>query len=212
MEPATATDLPAADWLTGSALPWERLVALGPEGLPAYARVRQLPDPTRPGMAEGDAWLDPALPSEAEQTWAVLEVLGRHSSTPDDCFACVWDGYGDALHGPTVVVPHRAYGLFRGPLDTLRDGTTGQAMRLAFVWPADRAWCFAFDVDPHWMGVGASAAAVAELLTHPWLDVVEADPAVLPMHYGGSSGASAPEGSRMPLRYEESSCSPPPDR
>ncbi|HEX2893442.1 MAG TPA: hypothetical protein VHO29_05510 [Marmoricola sp.] len=50
--------------------------------------------------------------------------------------------------------------------------------RPAFVWPADQAWCPAFDVDPHWAGVGSSAAAVEALLVEPGLDVVVADPLV----------------------------------
>jgi hypothetical protein len=46
----------------------------------------------------------------------------------------------------------------------------------ALVWPADHAWCFVSDVDPHWAGIGASATAVEQLLADPVLDVVRADP------------------------------------
>jgi len=53
----------------------------------------------------------------------------------------------------------------------------------AFVWPADRAWCLTRDVDPHYAGIAASAAAIEELLAQPQLDVVLADPAEVPPHY-----------------------------
>jgi hypothetical protein len=47
---------------------------------------------------------------------------------------------------------------------------------LAFIWPADRAWCVANDVDPHWAGIGADVSAIDQLLADPRLDVVPADP------------------------------------
>ena len=56
------------------------------------------------------------------------------------------------------------------------DGTRLDAAEPAFVWPADRAWCVAKDVDPHWAGIGGAAALVTELTGDPRLDVVAADP------------------------------------
>ena len=46
----------------------------------------------------------------------------------------------------------------------------------AFIWPADRSWCVALDVDPHYAGIGARSEAIARLVAHPALDAVEADP------------------------------------
>ena len=46
----------------------------------------------------------------------------------------------------------------------------------AFIWPADHAWCIANDVDPHWIGIGADTPAIDQLVAHPLLDVVPADP------------------------------------
>lgn len=93
---------------------------------------------------------------------------------------------------PMVVVPHRAYLLFGGALADLDDtgsaalwpGEPGAGTSTpAFIWPADRAWCIAADVDPHWAGIGADAAAFDELVADPGLDVVRADPrAVLPRY------------------------------
>lgn len=87
------------------------------------------------------------------------------------------------LDGPRFAVPNRAFFLFHGRLADVGDwgaaeGWPGhfRTMPPAFVWPADRAWCLANDVDPHRAGIGASAAAVADLVADTRLDVVPADP------------------------------------
>lgn len=46
----------------------------------------------------------------------------------------------------------------------------------AFIWPADRAWFLANDVDPHWAGIGGSPRAINDLLDAAGLDIVLADP------------------------------------
>ena len=89
-------------------------------------------------------------------------------------------------HAPKVVVPNRAYWLFRGPLAEVgtwvtAQGWPGTQCRLdkaepAFVWPVDHAWCVAMDVDPHWAGIGGTPALISELITDQRLDVVPADP------------------------------------
>jgi hypothetical protein len=201
-------------------------VGFGPAGFDAYARLRFLPDPARPGQSEHDVeaedWRSDQLPR-------LFEVLATHTATPEDCYFCVWEGFGvdgapvatdadadealyvddendaaslarpDAQPGlapetagwrasklpPKVVVPHRAYWLFRGPLadvgtwDTAR-GWPGQC-RLdetepVFVWPGDHAWCVALDVDPHWAGIGGHPALITQLTADPRLDVIPADP------------------------------------
>lgn len=91
----------------------------------------------------------------------------------------------EVLNGPMVKHEHRNYYLFRGPVSDLGNwgaadmapGVSRHNLSPAFVWPADHAWCIASDTDPHWAGIGASEEVVAELLTIPDLDVVEADPA-----------------------------------
>ncbi|HEY9473477.1 MAG TPA: hypothetical protein VIS06_06435 [Mycobacteriales bacterium] len=87
------------------------------------------------------------------------------------------------LHGPKVVVPNRAYFLFRGKVSDFGDWGAAEMWpgqpRLhmpdpAFIWPA--AWCVAKDVDPHWAGIGADVAAIDQLLADARLDMVPADP------------------------------------
>jgi len=213
-------DVSPADWIVRSDVPWQQLVEFGPAGFDAYARLRFLPDPVRPGQNENEAvredWRDHQLP-------VLFDVLATQTAAPDDCFFCVWEGFGsgnvvadddamyvdagtdparfdpDARPGwrpapvasssvprtPQVVVPHRAYWLFRGPLADVgsqddaeqwpRPSRLGGAQP-AFVWPADHAWCLAWDVDPHWAGIGGTSALISQLAADPRLDVAPADP------------------------------------
>jgi hypothetical protein len=176
-------DVAAADWLVRSTLPWHQLVCFGPGGFDAYARLRLLPDPVRPGQSENDA---EAEDWRAGQPPRLFELLASRTATPDDCYFCVWEGFGQlgsVTDAPNVQVPHRAYWLLRGPLADIGtwDGAgPGQtqlaATQPAFVWPADHAWCVAWDVDPHWVGIGGDTPLISRLVGDPLLDVVPADP------------------------------------
>lgn len=180
-------DLSAADWIVDAAIPWMQLIAFGPAGFGAYARLRYIPDPTAPDQAESDAGIAEDHPSDSEQAQRALNLLGRFTRTPEDCYFGVWDGWFDVgsrptvLAGPMVVVPNRQYFLLRGSLADLDtwDETlgSGSCLRPDFAWPADHSWCFASDVDPHWAGIGADQAAIDALLNEPKLDAVPARPA-----------------------------------
>lgn len=215
-------DLTEARWIMSSDRPWEQLVGFGPEGFPAHARLRFLPDPAYEGQCESAADVDNEL-DETAQMRAALGTLARRTRTPEDCYFCLWEGWGSdieggdgarvldhqtgavskgpliapafppaVLRGPKVVVPHRAYLLFRGSLSDFGDWGAADAWpgrprrhmpNPAFIWPADHACCVANDVDPHWAGIGADVQAIDELLADPRLDVVPADPSQEQPHY-----------------------------
>lgn len=187
MELTFCSDVSAADWISASDLPWSRLVTFGPEGFADYARLRFLPDPAYAGQRESDVDRDDVRP-ERVQLPMLFEVLAAQTFTPDDCYFCLWEGFGtinafppSVLGGPRVVVPGRTYLLFHGPLSTANEWPVAERRPLAywppaFVWPADHAWCVAFDVDPHWAGIGADAMTVDQLMRDPRFDVVRADP------------------------------------
>ena len=190
-------DVAEADWIARAAAPWEQLVHFGPPVFPAYARLRYIPDPTRPGQDEGDNDLAEDHPLDQQQARRALECLGPFTATPEDCYFCVWEGFSSEYVPPfgmdlvtvTEAEPHRRYLLLRGALSDLGGwaealGVTGYAAPPAFAWPADHRWCFASDVDPHWAGIGAEEAAIAVLLLAPDLDAVRAQPtAPQPTYY-----------------------------
>jgi hypothetical protein len=94
-------------------------------------------------------------------------VLRRFTSTPDDCWFGLWDGFG---HTPateeTLALSSREYWLVRGPVDlaatNLADEPAEQSAHLW--WPADRSWCVATDIDQMSTYVGGSEACIAGLL------------------------------------------------
>jgi hypothetical protein len=160
-----------------------QLITFGPAGFEAYARLRYIPDPTRPGQQEHEADIPDDHPLDALQATRALGILAAFTDTPEECYFCFWEGMaGDflpsaVLEGPMVSVPDRRYALFTGRLgDELAEVP-------AFVWPADHRWCFASDVDPHWAGIGAERAAIDALLEDSELDAVEARPDVTPPAY-----------------------------
>lgn len=192
----------AADWLDLSPAGWSDTVGFGPAGFEAYARLRFIPAPEYHGQRENDH--DPDPPEDVEALRPVIETLAWFTTTPDDAYFCLWEGWGlggmtdvnpdgtmtprpaafprEILDHPGVVGCARAYLLFRGPLADLgqwgatpsQPGWPPPDPPPAFVWPADRAWCVARDVDPHWAGIGGSAEAVAAVCALPDRDVVPA--------------------------------------
>lgn len=180
-------DLTPARWLIRSETDAGRLITFGPSGFEAHARLRYIPDPTGPGLAESDVQVADDHPTELDQARTVLGALARHTASPDTCFFGVWEGWGwpfsqSALtRGPLVVLPHRRYVLFTGALADLatwedRIGAGESCPPPALAWPADRRWFFASDADPHWAGIGADDAVIGSLTARTDVDVVRTRP------------------------------------
>jgi hypothetical protein len=128
---------------------------------------------------------------------ALVEVLTRHTSTPDSCWLCLWDGYGDLHPGGSftftafrvgddpppplpppkyprqknrVRLPARDYLLFHGAVGDAHGWSQGPNLW----WPDDRAWCVATEIDFPYTYVGGSAEAIEELLARPDLEALPA--------------------------------------
>ena len=171
----------------------EATLWFGPAGFEAYARVLQLPDPAfdrQPEAELADEVLDGA-PSDVELVTGIVDVLG---SSSDDLRFLLWDGYP---YRPALLatsrfdlVGLRQYVLARGTVGDwarwVADAAEphGRAFPPAFVWPSDRGWCVAFDVDAHFAGVGGSEEAVTRLLDAEGLTAVRASRESTPPLYG----------------------------
>lgn len=79
-------DVAPADWFVQSQANWQDLVGFGPPGFDSYARVFFEVD------EDGD------LRSDHEVFADLVSVVAAHTSTPDDAFFGLWDGYSD-IHG-----------------------------------------------------------------------------------------------------------------
>lgn len=130
----------------------------------------------------------------------LAEVLRGVTTTAQDCFFGVWDGYGwqdrrplgspgavpallpdpvpEAVRrGPRVRLPGRDYLLYTGPVEALTAPAgigAGQTANLA--WPADHAWFVASEIDLAWTYVAGPAALVAALLADERIEALPAAP------------------------------------
>jgi hypothetical protein len=114
------------------------------------------------------------------QARALIGLLSGHTSTPDACWFCVWDGYArtapprrawwrrkpNVPEGRRVRLPGRDYFLFKGPL-TLGEG---QLNGPNLWWPDDRSWCVASEIDFPYTYVGGSRKLIDEILGDPSLE------------------------------------------
>lgn len=186
-------DATTAEWLLEQGLAWHRLAARGPAGYPGYARVRFIPDPSFPGQQLNDVRFDQRALFEKEQVGMALETLARFTTTPDTCYFALWNGRSTITvdSAPQLVIPHRDYWLLAGTLADYADWNSDDRERWpfgdcpdpAFIWPADRAWCVAHDVDPHFASIGADAEAIALLVADRRLDAVPDDPSREPPYW-----------------------------
>jgi len=85
------SDLSTGDWLTGAGV-----TALGPPGFESYVRVLHPWTDT----SEGHDRVEGHLPED--ELAALVDVLARHTRTPDECLHALWDGYGELLGGEAV--------------------------------------------------------------------------------------------------------------
>lgn len=115
-------------------------------------------------------------PADAD---ALAAVLARHTSTPERCWFCTWEGWGSVFFddGPRVELPGRNYALFVGPLAALPSLMDAQDDHSPHLWwPDDRAWCVATEIDLAWTYVGGPAALISDVLVNPRLEAQPASP------------------------------------
>jgi hypothetical protein len=102
------------------------------------------------------------------QARALIAVLAGHTSTPDVCWFCVWDGYADVRGRKRVRLPGREYFLFKGPLTD----AAGQLNGPNLWWPDDRGWFVASEVDFPCTYVGGPAPMIEDILADPALEAL----------------------------------------
>jgi hypothetical protein len=151
METRPAADADPAQWLLRAGVDWQDLVRYGPPGFEVYVRI------AFPQDSGADAGHPPGE-APADVVRAALATLGAYTATPSKGYAAIWEGWTSgtpAPHAPRVEITHRAMLLFTGPVDALRDApalawygpAAGIAQEPHLVWPEDRAWCLACEVD-----------------------------------------------------------------
>lgn len=184
-----------ADVAAWSGLPLERGTQFPDIALPRH-------DPGTPAPWDSQG---PEVGSlTADDCGRLIDVLAEHTSTPDRCWFCLWDGYGwdsatslsvgrdtgirsrveraadpvpaHVRSGPRVRLPHRDYLLYTDTIDGALAFAPTQRQTPNLWWPADRSWCVASEIDLRWTYVGGSVVLVEDLLAAPGIEVLPADP------------------------------------
>lgn len=110
---------------------------------------------------------------------ALCDVLARHTTTPDDCYFGLWEGYGwiprDGSPVAKLEVENRAYLLLRGPLSGVGEigywmGDYFQQQAPDLMWPSDQSWYVAGDTDLDSTYLGGSTEVIRELLADDRLE------------------------------------------
>lgn len=165
-------DVTHADWFAQRDESWVQLCTAGPRGFEGSVRVFHAPADVRGKDVQG---FEGDLPRE--QLLPLLDLLSRHTSTPGDCFFALWDGYGVPSSLARVRIPNRDYLLYRGQIDDADLGASGEGRLWGvpmnspnLMWPRDRSWFAATEVDQPWSAIGGSQALIDEVLAHPGLD------------------------------------------
>jgi hypothetical protein len=162
----------------GSEVTWSTVAnALGVDGRAALSEIAH--DNNEPGFnAPSEGRL------EQETMRPLVEVLRAATSTPDDVFFAVWEGWGgdewqrfrnaallDKFH-PTFRPCRLLRGPIEGALGSIETITFGGSTLHPMVWwPADRTWLVHTEVDAVLTLVAGSEAMVEQLLARPNLEV-----------------------------------------
>jgi hypothetical protein len=110
-------------------------------------------------------------------------ALARHTTTPDECWLAVWNGFAgtrdDVRQAPTFLAPHRQYHLLRGPVEAATESVTEPLRTQSpnLWWPDDRAWCVATEIDLNSTYIGCGHACRDEVLALPEVEALTIDPA-----------------------------------
>jgi len=106
----------------------------------------------------------------------LIAILRAFTSCPDQCYLGIWEGFGvpelqEFAGRPRLMLPHRAYFLFRGPIDGVTSLTLGTFQQPPNLWwPEDRAWCVATDIDLSETYLAASEACVERVVVDPGVE------------------------------------------
>lgn len=112
----------------------------------------------------------------------LAKVLANHTTTPNDCWFAVWEGWGDIrsdiASAPTFKVPARAHHLLSGPIEAASESVEQHRMQSASLWwPDDHAWCVSTEIDFDTTYVGCDESCCQEILRLPDIEALVIDPA-----------------------------------
>jgi hypothetical protein len=144
----------------------------------------------------GGEWFPPYEWLGETEALTLLSLLRSCTASTDGWFM-LWDGYGDLGRGADGVplgtihrspappdVPaelkgriwaYRHYLVFRGPLDAISTWFDWRMEGPNYLWPDDRAWIVATEIDGFSTYVGGPSECVGDILSSPMLEALPSD-------------------------------------
>lgn len=138
-----------------------------------------------PLIRSGDAWVGGPCEGSLDPDLArsLQDVLATATGTPDSCWFGIWEGYGHLTESqrkaPALSAPHRRWHLFRAPLANIDQSffeNHVEHLSANLVWPEDRSWCVATEIDAEATYVGGSEELVAGVLANADLEAERVSP------------------------------------
>lgn len=126
----------------------------------------------------GTSWTSEVDPQSGSMPPAIQEAVLEHCPATGDVSYAVWVGFGswaEADDGPTVR-GRGGYRLFTGPkavLSTWPGMESPWEQSANLVWPPDRTWCIATDIDWDTTLVAGDSGLAEALLADPRLETAE---------------------------------------
>jgi hypothetical protein len=147
----------------------------------------------------GGEWFPPYEWLGMTEALTLVALLRPFTRTTDDVWFMLWDGYGDLGPAKTInAIPkgtihrvpeppdvpaelvgrtwaYRHYLVFRGPLDAMSKWFDWRSEGPNYLWPDDRAWIVATEIDGFSTYVGAPKDAIDHVLASPLLEALPSD-------------------------------------
>jgi hypothetical protein len=131
-----------------------------------------------------------------DQLSAIAEIAAGFTSTTEDSTVAIWDGWetldAATVGGVTLSLPSREYLLFTADVRELIDHSWVETSGLGWfagsgptpnlLWPADRAWFLASEIDFDSTILGGTQAFVDAIVSSGILEAVQVEPTMSLAH------------------------------
>ena len=119
---------------------------------------------------------------------SLVELLTGNTNDPESCLFGVWEGWGgveadlqsafvrEDRKAPRLRLPDRPYIVLAGPLSAAPMISNASGFEPQLIWPADRAWCLASEIDFDSTLVGGSRQLVDEIVSAQRFEALEIGP------------------------------------
>ena len=136
-------------------------------------------------VAVSKAWISGPAEGvlEPAQARKLLPLLETETNEPENCWFGIWNGFQfrsiEESRAPLFDAPNRSWRLYQGSLRSIDKSFDDSDLfhhPANFVWPNDRSWCLATEIDLEASYLGGSSKLISAVLEQSELDVIPVEP------------------------------------